>query len=226
MKTSVVAINLENPEDNDHFYTWPESAIELEDGTKQIDLVAISVAITDIDDYTDNRYDAVVSASKREVIVKMTKQPKHHYNSASREETSYNIKGHKLGAKTMKEHILNFRDESVCKKIHIELPYEVTTEYFNDKVSTDLRPIKWLNGEKAFPLELHKDLAYGYFGRGTLPKYSAVWRLGIKDTLQDLKPTNIDCIVDRFAEISTDAAGEKRVVDEFADYKGASNSGW
>jgi hypothetical protein len=94
MKTSVVAINLENPEDNDHFYAWPESAIELEEGTKQIDLVAISVAITDVDDFTENRYDAVVLASKREVIVKMPKQPKHHYNSAARTGTSYNIKGH------------------------------------------------------------------------------------------------------------------------------------
>jgi archaellin len=116
MKTSVVAINLENPEDNDHFYAWPESAIELEEGTKQIDLVAISVAITDIDDFTENRYDVVVSASKREVIVKMPKQPKHHYNSAARTETSYNIRGHQIGANKMKEHILNLRDESVCKK--------------------------------------------------------------------------------------------------------------
>jgi hypothetical protein len=57
-------------------------------------VVTISVAITDINDYTDNRYDAVVSSSKREVIVKMPKQPKHHYNSDSREKTSYNIKGH------------------------------------------------------------------------------------------------------------------------------------
>jgi hypothetical protein len=54
-----------------------------------------------------------------------------------------------------------------------------------------------------------------------VPKYSAVWRLGIKDTLQDLKSTNIDFIVDRFAEISTDAAAEAHVVDEFPDYKGA-----
>jgi hypothetical protein len=221
MKTSIVAINLENPEDNDHFYAWPESAIELEEGTKQIDLVAISVAITDIDDFTENRYDAVVSASKREVIVKMPKQPKHHYNSAARTGTSYNIKGHQIGANKMKEHILNLRDESVCKKIHIELPYEVTTDYFNDNVNTGLRPIKWLGGEKAFPLELHKDLAFGYFGRDTVPKYAAVWRLGIKDTLKELTPINIDYIVDRFAEISTDAAGKKTVVDEFADYKGA-----
>jgi hypothetical protein len=226
MKTSVVTINLENPEDNDHFYAWQEPGIDLEEGTKQIDLIAISVAIVDIDDYTDNRYDAVVSASKREVIVKMPKQPKHHYNSDSREATSYNIKGHQVTAKDMKEDIMNFRDESVCKKIHIQLPYEVTTEYFNDNVSTGLRPIKWLDGEKAFPLELQRDLAYGYFGKGTVPKYSAVWRLGIKDTLQDLKPTNIDFIVDRFAEISTDAEAKAVVVDEFAEYKEGRSSNW
>jgi predicted ATPase len=156
MKTSAVTINLENPEDNDHFYAWPEPAIELEEGRKQIDLIAISVAITDIDDYADYRYDAVVSASKREVIVKMPKQPKHHYNSDSREQTSYNFKGHQFKAKAMKEDIMNFSDESVCKKIHIQLSYEVTTEYFNDNVSTGLRPIKWVDEEKAFPLELEK----------------------------------------------------------------------
>jgi hypothetical protein len=54
-----------------------------------------------------------------------------------------------------------------------------------------------------------------------VPKYAVVWRLGIKDTLKELTPINIDYIVDRFAEISTDAAGKKTVVDEFADYKGA-----
>jgi hypothetical protein len=54
-----------------------------------------------------------------------------------------------------------------------------------------------------------------------VPKYSAVWRIGIKDTLQDLKPTNIDDLADRFAEIATDAEGLKKVVDEFTNYKGA-----
>jgi hypothetical protein len=221
MKTSHVAINLDNPEDNDNFYAWQEKSIELQGGTKQIDLISISVAILDIDDYTDNRYDAVLSASKTEVIVKIPKQAKYQYNSAARK--TYNIKGHQLAARKMKEHVMNNRDDMICKKIHIKLNVEASIDYFNGNASSSLRPIKWLDRENAYPLVLHKDLAYGYFGASedVVPKYSAVWRIGIKDTLQDLKPTNIDDLADRFAEIATDAEGPKKVVDEFANYKGA-----
>jgi hypothetical protein len=221
MKTDYVDINLENPEDNDHFYAWLETGIEIDEGTKQIDLLCISVAIADLDDYADNRYDAVISASKKEVIVKMPKQAKYQFNSAARK--AYNVKGHQLAATQMKEHILNDRDDLICKKIHINLPFEASIDHFNGDASTGLRPIKWLDRGDAYHLTLHKDLAYGYFGSGrdVVPKYCAVWRIGIKDTLKDLQPSNIDKLADRFAEISTDAAGKKKVVDEFAHYKGA-----
>ena len=219
MKTTHVAINLDHPEDNEGFYAWWEKAVELKEGTKQIDLVAISFPIADVDDYTENRYDAVLSASKMEVIVKIPKQPKYQYNSAARKTDS---KGHQLAANKMKEHVVNNRDDMICKKIHIKLNGAASIDYFNG--SSSLRPIKWLDREDAYPLSLEKDLAYGHFGLSettVIPKYSAVWRIGIKETLKDLKPSNIDELADRFAEIATDAEGSKRVVDEFADYKGA-----
>jgi hypothetical protein len=161
MKTSHVAINLDNPEDNgednDNLYAWQEKSIELQGGTKQIDLISISVSILDIDDYTDNCYDAVLSASKTEVIVKIPKQAKYQYNSAARK--IYNIKGHQLAARKMKEHVMNNRDDMICKKIHIKLNVEAFVDYFNGNASSSLRPIKWLDRENAYPLVLHKDLA-------------------------------------------------------------------
>ena len=199
-----------------------EEGHAINNGSKSVDYLVISLPISDPDDYTEGRHGLVIAEGNR-LIVKIPKHRQSQYNTVGLygEElaASHVANKHKEMGARMKTLIRNGKEDELVHMFAIRLPWQVTNKHTTNSSTGILMyeegewSVSWA-GEKTLKVQEELKTQWKLLAKTgvKVPLLSLEFRVAIPDTLKLLE-VSMESTTDYLAQLSMATKSMSVVVD-------------